>query len=921
MWAQAGWDEQGLPVELEVEKKLGIKTKKDIEKIGFEKFIQECNELVDHYLKYWQEFGTEILGLWLDLENAYETRKAKYIEYVWKYIKEMWNKGLLYEGYRVLPFCPRCETALSDAEVDLGYEDREDPSIFVKFPAKDEENTYYVIWTTTPWTLIDNEAIAVNPKFKYARVKVEWRGRVEYWWIAEDLVHALMGKFGIQNYEIVQVVYGEELKGRKYVHIFENDVPIHKEHDDKAHYIVTADFVTLEMGTGLVHMAPAHGPEDFEVAQMYNLPVTNTVTINGYFDERAGRFSGKYWLEASEEVIKILEERNLLIHRETIIHKYPHCWRCHTPLIYRADKQWFIKISILRNKLLEELKKVKIYPEFLRDRFENWIANIHDWTISRSRIWGTPLPVWRCKKDPSKVLVIGSIEELKKYAKELPNIPDDLLVHRPWIDMIKLCTEDCDEWIREPYVLDVWLDSGIAWLASIDGLRNQELWSKLYPFDWVTEAIDQTRGWFYSLLATSVSWMGKAPYKSILIQGHVVDKYGQKMSKSKGNVIWAHDLFKKWGSDITRLYILFKVAPWDTMAFDPDELNESRRIISILWNVVKFAYTYMSLDKFEPSKYKIEDYVKYALPEDLWILSRFYTRLRRINEHMSRFELHLATREWINLIVEDLSHGYLRLIRRRVWIEESKIEKVIAYVILYHVLRNTLIIGSILVPHTTEYLWQAFVRKLNPSEIESIHLTKWPEVIEEFINPEIEKSFDTIFTLFSEIANLRNKVGIKLRWPIAKALVYLKDEKLRENVRNIKSILEYLANVKEIEIVNERVKCTEDFECISRDEYEVAIMKKLDKNLLLEAYAREIIRRIQFMRGKLNLKVDEKVKAYISTIDNELIESINTFRDYIMTETRAIELLITKDIPEKVFTMDWDIEDKKVKIGIERLEQ
>ncbi len=919
VWAQAGWDEQGLPVELETEKKLGFKTKKDIEKFGLDKFSIECSKLVDYYLEYWRSYGTDLLALWLDLENAYETRRAHYIEHVWSLIKEAWKRGLLFEDYRVLPFCPRCETALSDAEVDQGYEDREDPSIFVKFPAKDEENTYYVIWTTTPWTLVDNEAIAVHPNLRYAKVKVEWKGRTEYWWIAEDLVNVLMGKFGVEKYEIVEVRYGEELKGRKYVHIFLEDVPVHKEHDDKAHYIVTADFVTLEMGTGLVHMAPAHGPEDFEVARKYGLPITDSVAANGYFTERAGRFAGKYWLDVSAEVIRILEERGLLVHKETIVHRYPHCWRCGTPLIYRTDKQWFIRVTAYKDKMLEELKKVKIYPEHLRDRFENWIANLRDWTISRSRVWGTPLPVWRCKKDPSKILVIGSIEELKRLAKELPQVPDDLLVHRPWIDQVKICTEDCDEWVREPYVLDVWMDSGVAWIASIDGLRNRELFEKLFPYDWVTEAIDQTRGWFYSLLATSVLWTGKAPYKSILIQGHVVDKYGQKMSKSKGNVIWAEDLFKRWGVDAPRLYIAFKVAPWETMAFDPDEIKESQRVLSILWNVVKFADTYMSLDKYSPATHSLDKYLDKLAPEDRWILSRFYTRLRNFIEHMEKMEIHLAAREWINLVVEDLSHGYLRLIRRRVWIEEEAETKYAAYAVLYHVLKGTLIMGSVFVPHLTEYLWQAFVKKYEPEEAESVHLSRLPRVETEFIDEKLEKAFDLMFTVFSDVANLRSRAGIKLRWPIRKVCVVLKSEEDAKLLGQITHLLSYLANCKEVLLSTQETEEVKELLCTESDYGKTCISKELDKQLLLEAYAREFIRRVQFMRGRMNLPVDEKVEVYYSTSDAELVEAVEALRDYIMSEVRAVKLERTEKLPEDAFVMDWDIEDKKVRIGIRRI--
>ncbi|MCG2864814.1 MAG: isoleucine--tRNA ligase [Vulcanisaeta sp.] len=916
VWAKGGWDEQGLPVEIEVEKKLNLRTKKDIEKVGYEKFSLECNSLVDYYLEKWKEVGTKRLGLWLDLDRAYETRKAYYIEHVWAFLKNAWEKGLLFEDYRVLPFCPRCETALSDAEVDQGYEDREDPSIFVKFPVEGSSNTYLVIWTTTPWTLIDNEAVAVNPNFDYALVKVTVNNEVEYLWLAEKLVPQLMEKFGIKDYEIVRVVKGSELAGIRYNHIYMDKVPVHAQHISSAHYVVLADFVTLEEGTGLVHIAPAHGPEDFEVAKKYGLPVTNSVEINGIFNELGGEFRGKYWLDVSQEVIRDLKARGLLLYSGTVVHAYPHCWRCGTPLIYRADKQWFIRVSEYRGKLVEELKKVKIYPDFLRDRFDNWVANARDWTISRSRVWGTPLPIWRCKDDPGKILVIGSLEELRKYAKFVPNVPDDMLVHRPWIDLVKIETEDCREWVREPFVIDVWMDSGVAWIAGINGLRNKELFDELYPYDWVTEAIDQTRGWFYSLLVTSVLWMGKAPYKSILISGHVVDKYGQKMSKSKGNVIWAEDLFNKWGADPTRLYLLTKSAPWDTMSVDPDEISDARSILSILWNVVKFASTYMELDNFNPKVHRLEDLISKGLIEDRWILSRFYSRLRRFINYMDNMELHMAAREWVNLVVEDLSHGYIRLIRRRVWSEESREDKYAAYSVLYHVIKGALIMGSILVPHVTEYLWQAFVRRFENDEAESVHFSLLPKVDDKYISEELEHVFDTLFAVFSDIAELRNKIKVKLRWPLAKAIVKVSDA---ERFSQVKPLLEYLANVKEVLFVNELGTCNEDeYVRAQGKDYEICLSKVMDRRLYYEALAREVVRRIQTMRAKANLKVDEKIRVYISTKGEDLLNAISEFRDYIINEVRATDIVIGQG-GGNAFVMDWDIEDIKVQIGIERL--
>ncbi len=914
VWAQGGWDEQGLPVEIEVEKKLKLRTKKDVEKYGCERFVEECNKLVDFYLRYWTSIATEKLGLWLDLKNAYETRKPYYIEHVWQLLKVAYEKGLLYEDVRVLPFCPRCETALSDAEVDLGYEEKVSPSIYVKFKVLNSENTYLVIWTTTPWTLIDNEAVAAHPEGTYVKVKVKYGGKEEYWILGKDLHEAVLNEAGVNEYEVVEELKGSELHELKYEHPLIDEVPIHKEHE---HKVLTAEFVSMTEGTGLVHIAPAHGPEDFELGKTAGLPITNSVEINGVFNELGGIFKRLDIEGASKKVIEILKRKGTLIKAGTITHSYPHCWRCGTPLIYRTDRQWFLKISKLRGLMLEELRKVRIHPEKLRDRFDNWIANIRDWCISRSRFWGTPLPIWRCRKT-GKLLVIGSLDELKKLAKELPPVDDFHLVHRPWIDRVKIITEDCDEWVREPFVVDVWLDSGVAWIAGIDGLRNKEFFNQVYPYDFVTEGIDQTRGWFYSLLASSIVWLGKAPYKSILMQGWVLDKYGRKMSKSKGNVIWAEWLLNKYGADPTRLYILYKSAPWDDMAFNPDEIKDINRVLTILWNIFKFADTYMELDKFKPHDYPLtKELLSKGSPEDRWLASIFNSRLRRIEEAMKKYELHHVTKEFINLIVEDLSHRYLRLIRRRVWREEGD-DKYVAYSVLYYVLKNLLVIGSILTPYITEYLYQAFIRRYEKDVPESIHLTKWPEVREEFIDKGLEEVMDEVFEIFSTASSLRNTVGIKLRWPLRRLIVEVGNAEYARRLDEVANLIKYICNVKELVITDKPV-------IVSSDEYlsaefswgKVHLSKVIDREIYLESLAREIVRRVQVMRNKANLKVDDYIVMAYETTDKELADAIDKHADYIMTEVRAKE--VKEGIKPEMFSKEWVIEGKKIKLAIKKV--
>ncbi|MEL9991878.1 MAG: isoleucine--tRNA ligase [Thermoproteus sp.] len=902
VWAQGGWDMQGLPVELEVEVRQGLKSKKDIEKFGVAKFAEECNKLVDYYLGFWEEWGTRRLGLWLDLKNAYQTRRPRYIEYAWRLIKRAHERGLLAEDYKVLWFCPRCETSLSDHEVDLGYAEREDPSIYVKFKVEGKEDEYLVVWTTTPWTIVDNEAVAVHPEFEYAKVEVAFEGRREYWWLAERLVPQLMQLFGVKEWRVVETKRGSELVGTRYEHPLVDLVP---ERATRPHQVYPADFVTLEQGTGLVHIAPGHGPEDFELAQKFGIKVTNSVEINGIYNELGGKYAGMYVFDVDKKVVEDLKARGLLVYRTTVRHEYPHCWRCGTKLVLRADRQWFIKMSKIRDAMYEELKRVKIYPEKLRYRFDDFVKNARDWNISRSRFWGTPLPIWRCQKD-GRILVIGSLDELKALARSLPPVDDFWLVHRPWIDQIEISTPDCDKWVREPYVADVWMDSGIAWIAAVDGERNKDLWEALYPYDWVTEAIDQTRGWFYSLLATSMVYTGRAPYKSILITGHILDKEGQKMSKSKGNVVWARDLLSRYGADPTRLYLLTKAAPWEALNFDPDEIKYAVSQLNILWNVVKFADTYMKLDGFDPKKHSLNSLLDKALDEDRWLLSAFNRMAGEVARRMEAFEIHEAAKIWVDFVVETLSHRYIRLLRRRVWSEEPREDKYAAYAVLFHVLKSALIIGGIFVPHVAEYLWQNFVRRYEPDVAESVHLMSYPEPGP--VDEELLKAFDELFKAFSIAAEARNKAGIKLRWPVSKIVI-----KGAPRAAKYGSLLAYLANAKAVE----EGECPEGWTKHEEDGVSVCIPPRLEPELYYEALARELVRRIQVMRKEMDLSVSDYIEVYIDAAHEDLKRAVEHARGYIANEVRALRLELGKG-PDGFYDKEWDVEDMKVRIYLKR---
>ncbi|MEM0014483.1 MAG: isoleucine--tRNA ligase [Zestosphaera sp.] len=912
VWAQGGWDEQGLPVEVETEKKLGIKHKKEIgTRISMEDFIRKCNELVDYYLRFWESYATRDIALWLDLENAYETREPHYVEYVWRLVKKAYQEGLLYEGFRVLPFCPRCETVLSDAEVDLGYEERTSPSIIVKFKVAGAGNTYLLIWTTTPWTLIDNEAVAANPDGVYCKLRV---GN-EYWWVAESRVDEVATLTGLRG-ECVEKVVGRGLAGLEYEHPLVDEVPIHRAHSN-AHKVLTGEFVSLNEGTGLVHIAPGHGPEDFELGSRNGLPITSSVGINGVFNEDGGVFSDLHVDDASKKVVEVLKSKGLLLHSGTIRHAYPHCWRCHNPLIYRADRQWFIKITDMRERLMNELEKVNMYPPKLKDRFTNWVANAKDWTLSRSRIWGTPLPIWRCRDDLNKVLVVGSLSELRGLAVDAEGLNDFELVHRPWIDRVQIRTEECGEWVREPFVVDVWIDSGVAWGAGVDGFRNAELFSKLFPYDFITEGVDQTRGWFYSLLVTSVILTGRAPYKNILIQGLILDKYGRKMSKHLGNVVYAEEALRKHGADVLRLYILSTYPPGDPFIYNEDEIRNVLTSMNIIWNVFRFAHTYMSLDKFNPETHKVEELISNARPEDLWILSRVNTVMKNYLSELSSYNIHLAVRDVIDFFVEDLSHRYLRLIRRRVWEEES-VDRFTAYSVLYYVLRRALKMLAPATPHLAEVLWQRFFRYYDAALEESVHLSVLEGVDEKFIRPDLEEGFDKVFEVFSAAAALRNNLELKLRWPVRVVYISAESATLRR-LSGLEESLKFLSNAKEVVLTDQLPsECNESdtYSTLKTDSFLVCMPRKLDKDLLNEALSREVIRRVQVMRNRANLVVDEFIDVGIETEEPELKEALNAMKDYIAREVRARNIFET--ISSDMSVTEWDIEGMKIRIGIRK---
>ncbi len=907
VWDQGGWDTQGLPVEIEVEKNHGFRSKKDIEVFGVEKFIEECQKLVDYYIDHWRR-ASERLALWLDYNNAYQTRDPRYIETAWHFLKMMWERGYLYEDLRVVAVCPRCGTALSSHEVAQGYKVVRDPSLYFKVPLADEPSTYMIAWTTKPWTIISNEALAVHPDEIYVKLRV---GN-EVWILAEKRLEVFVKEARIASYEIIGKLRGRDLYGKKYIHPLLDEVPKHREHREPCHTVLHADWVSMEEGTGVVHVAPAHGPEDFELGRKHGLVVFRPIDKSGVFTSEAGKYAGLWFRDANSIVIEDLKRKGLVVHVGEIEHEYPHCWRCETPLMYYADRQWFIRVDPIKEIMLKENEGIQWRPEWAGKRFHDWLANARDWCVSRERYWGTPLPIWTCTKCGYR-LAVGSLDELKRRALNPEDVVDP---HRPWIDRVRVRCPKCNgEMLREPYVVDVWLDSGIAHTAALHQYGKDDLFNMLFPYDWITEALDQTRGWFYTLMFTSVAMYGRAPYRTVLCQGHVLDKYGKKMSKSRGNVIWALDFMEKFGADLLRLYLTTKAAPWDSINFDPDEVPEIRRQLDILWNSTNFALTYMGIDKWSPAT--LNDDLKHMQPEDKWLVFELHKLIETVEKHMQNYDLHLAARAVLDFIVEKLSHRYITLVRPRVWIEENVPEKRAVYATLYLALRELLKVLAPFAPYISEYLYQAFVRKLDPKNSkESIHLEGWPKIPANLLDEASWKAVSDLLEVAENILAARMRVGIKRRWPIKRAIVVVPSEHI-DPYRQASHVLKVYANVKTVEIITKGTSLdVEGLEKVSEEPLEVYVDLRLDEETLLEGLARDVVRRIQVYRKELNLPIDAIVKRVeLYSLDATLRKAIEVHREYIARETRAAEIILLSEPPQE--GKKWHIEDRELIVRVQ----
>ena len=952
---KAGWDTHGLPVELEIEKKLGISGKEQIEEYGVEKFVKECKESVFTYVSMWEKMTNQI-GYWVDMENPYVTYHNSYIESVWWALKQMWDKGLLYEGHKVMPYCPRCGTALSSHEVAQGYKDVKDLTCVAKFKVEGEDNKYILAWTTTPWTLPSNLALCINKAYTYIEAKVG----DEILILSKDLADKVLG----EDYEIAREFPGTQLLGTKY----EQLMPFGKV-EGKAFEVIHGDYVTLSDGTGVVHIAPAYGEDDSLVAKANGITFINLVDREGKFVEEVTPWAGKFVKKCDESICKWLEENNKLFKSERYLHSYPHCWRCDTPLLYYPKESWFVAMTTLRDKLLENNNKINWYPDNIRTgRFGKFLENVIDWGISRDRYWGTPLPIWSCECGHKEC--IGSIEELKNKGI---NVPEDIELHKPYIDNVHLKCEKCGkEMTRANEVIDCWFDSGSMPFAQLHyPFENKELFEQNYPAQFISEAVDQTRGWFYTLLAISTAIFDRNPFENCIVLGHVLDKKGLKMSKSKGNVVDPFDVLDAQGADATRWHFYTASAPWLPTRFSIDDVGEAgRKFMGTLWNVYSFYVLYAELDQFNPLQYA--DFVSENVM-DKWIMSKLNTLVKDVEAMLDSYQITQAALD-IEEFTDELSNWYVRRNRGRYWTQDLTDDKIGAYVTLYKVLTTVIKVAAPFVPFITENIYQNLVVGLDKNAEESIHLCKWPEVDEKAIDKELEKEMDLAYTIVKLGRSARNGANIKNRQPLSKMLVstdslpryyddIITDElnikevefgadlsthvnfEIKPNLpvlgkaygklipairkeiaaRNQMELAQTIQNGgvvvinidgNEIELNKENLLVTmqglEGYAFAGEGSIGVVLDTNITDELREEGHVREMISKIQNMRKDKGFEVADKIKLYVA--DNDmLLDIVKKYAEVIKKETLTQEIVYN----EEVDYSDTVINGENLKMNVE----
>jgi len=954
---KAGWDTHGLPVEIEVEKELGINGKEQIEKYGVAPFIEKCKESVWKYKSMWEQFSN-VIGFWADMDDPYVTYHNSYIESEWWALKQIWDKGLLYKGFKVVPYCPRCGTPLSSHEVAQGYKDVKERSAIVRFKKKDED-VYFLAWTTTPWTLPSNVALCVNPDEEYSKVK-----QGDYTYI---LASALVETVLKDDYTVLENYKGKELEGIEYEPLW-GGLNV----KGKAWYVVCDSYVTLTDGTGIVHIAPAFGEDDSRIGRNYNLPFVQLVDAQGNLTKET-KWEGVFVKDADKLVLKDLEENGKLFDAPVFEHSYPHCWRCNTPLIYYARESWYIKMTAVKEDIIRNNNTINWIPESIgKGRFGDWLENIQDWAVSRNRYWGTPLNVWIC--ECGHMHSIGSIEELKSMSK---NCPEDIELHRPYIDAVTITCPECGkEMRRTPEVLDAWFDSGSMPFAQHHyPFENKEKFEAQYPADFISEAVDQTRGWFYSLLAISTLIFNRAPYKNVIVMGHVQDEDGQKMSKSKGNAVDPMDALNKFGADAIRWYFYVNSAPWLPNRFHDKAVEEGqRKFLGTLWNTYAFYVLYADIDNFDPTKYSLE-YDKLSVM-DKWLLSKLNTLVKTVDEYLNNYKI-TETARALQSFTDDMSNWYVRRCRERFWAKGMEQDKINAYMTLYTALITLSKISAPMIPFMTEEIYQNLVRSVDKSAPESIHLTDFPKVNEEFIDKDLEVSMDEVLDIVVLGRAARNSANIKNRQPIGN--MYVKAEnvlspfyvEIIEDELNVKAvefkddveefvsysfkpqlktvgpkygkllnkIREALANLdghKAMQELNTDGALNFDFDgekvVLGREDLLIETAKndnfvteadnkvtvvldiRLDDALLEEGFVRELISKIQTMRKEAGFEVVDHIVLSQSGNDR-IAEIIKKNEAVIKNDTLADEIIYNN---VEGYTKDWNLNGEHTSLGVSK---
>ena len=965
---KAGWDTHGLPVELEVEKMLGLDGKDQIEAYGMEPFIQHCKDSVWKYKGMWEEFS-DAVGFWADMEHPYVTYDNNYIESEWWALKQIWDKKLLYKGYKIVPYCPRCGTPLSSHEVAQGYKDVKERSAIARFKVKGED-AYILAWTTTPWTLPSNVALCVNPDETYIKVKMKEEDYVYY--LAQALADTVLGE---GTYDVLETYKGTDLEYKEYEALY----PV--ETKKKAYYVVCDSYVTMTDGTGVVHIAPAFGEDDSKVGRKYDLPFLQMVDENGMMTKET-KWAGHSCIKrvdlegengVSPEVIKDLKERGLLFSAPNFEHSYPHCWRCDTPLIYYARESWFIKMTAVKDDLIRNNNTVNWIPESIgKGRFGNWLENIQDWGISRNRYWGTPLNVWECECGCQHA--IGSIAELKSMSD---NCPDDIELHRPFIDAVTIkCPECGKEMHRVPEVIDCWFDSGSMPFAQHHyPFENEKLFKEQYPADFISEAVDQTRGWFYSLMAISTLLFNQSPFRNVIVLGHVQDENGQKMSESKGNAVDPMEALREYGADAIRWYFYSNSAPWLPNRFHKKAVLEGRsKFMGTLYNTYAFYVLYAEIDQFDPMKYTL-DYGKLSVM-DKWLLSKLNSTVKAVDANLAAYKIP-ETAKVLQEFVDDMSNWYVRRSRERFWAKGMEQDKINTYMTLYTALVTICKAAAPMIPFMTEEIYRNIVVNVDKNAPESIHFCDFPEVNEEWIDTKLEEDMDHVLQIVVQGRACRNTANIKNRQPIGKMYVkaafelsdFYKDIIADElNVKEVvftddvsaftsysfkpqlrtvgpkygkklNAIRQYLGSVDGNAAMNE-LKTTgkltfdadgDQVELLEEDllidaaqmpgyvsdtEYETTVVldTNLTPELVEEGFVREIISKIQTMRKEAGFEVMDHIRVYFAQNDKikTLVDSNNAeIKDEVLANEICFDTI-------KGYNKEWNINGENVVIGVEK---